>query len=161
MRGRYWLLLFVFTAVITIQGLYGQRNSDEYTALKRYQLPSEAIPMQELTEEEGVYSLQGLPFSGIVFERYPGGQLLRVMYLHDGEQNGPLYLWYPDAKPQMSAYYYKGRLRGRFLGWYANGKVIYDMMIGPKGYSGDMLEDETRLSDDDWGDYEYEGSDND
>lgn len=156
-----WPLLFFFIAATLFQGLYAQSNADEFAALKRYKLPSSATPIEELVEKESSFSLRGQPFSGIAFERYENGQLLRVIHLHKGLQNGPLYLWYPNGTPQMSANYRMGRLRGRFLGWYANGGIIYDMMIGARGYSGDLLDDDSRRGDDDRGDIEGEGTDND
>lgn len=50
-----------------------------------------------------------------------------------------MYLWYPDGDPQMSATYRHGRLNGRFLGWYRNGRIIYDMAINQSGYVGDYF----------------------
>jgi len=156
-----WLMLFFFIAVSASQGLYAQSNSEEFMALKRYQLPSTAIPVQDLVEEDDFYSLQGQPFSGIAYERYDNGQLLRVVHIHKGLQHGPMYLWYPNSNPQMSANYRLGRLQGRFLGWYAHGGVIYDMMIGTNGYSGDLIENDDRVGDDETADTEQEGNDND
>lgn len=156
-----WPLLFFFIAAIASQGLFAQGNSEEFVALKRYTLPSTAIPIQDLVEKDANFSLKGQPFTGIAFERYENGQLLRVVHLHQGLQNGPLYLWYPNGNPQMSANYRMGRLRGRFLGWYANGGTIYDMMIGTNGYNGDILEDDSQRGDDDIDDTEMEGTDND
>jgi hypothetical protein len=72
-----------------------------------------------------------------------------------------MYLWYPNSNPQMSANYRLGRLQGRFLGWYAHGGIIYDMMIGAYGYSGDLLEADDRAGGDDTADTEQEGTDND
>ncbi|HQO47009.1 MAG TPA: hypothetical protein PK617_02855, partial [Candidatus Cloacimonas sp.] len=71
-------------------------------------------------------------------------------------------MWYPDGSPQMSANYVNGYLQGRFLGWYNNGSVIYDLMINKGTYAGDNLmdEDESRASSEiDIG--EREGPDND
>lgn len=156
-----WSLIFFFIAVLASQGLFAQSNAEEIAALRRYRLPSTAIAFQDLVEKESLYSLKGQPFSGIAFERYENGQLLRVMHIHDGRQHGPLYLWYPNGTPQMSANYHMGRLRGRFLGWYANGGIIYDMMISANGYGGSFVEDDSRRGDDETGDTEQEGNDND
>lgn len=158
-RGK-WLLLFFFTVATLNAALFAQRTSEEYVALRRYSLPASAVEIDSLQVLEQVYYRQGSPFSGISFERYPGGMLQRVMHLRDGVKHGPLYIWYPDGSPQMSAWYVQGRLRGRFLGWYANGNVIYDMVIGPGGYNGDFMQDDSRLSDDEPGNYEQEGNDN-
>ena len=155
-----WILFFIFTAINSSLLFAARADSDEYQALKRYDLPSSAVAFNLLDEEDGFFRYEGEPFSGIAFEHYANGNLQRVMYLHQGVQHGPIYIWYPDAKPQMSAHYRQGRLRGRFLGWYANGNVLYDMMIGANGYIGDYMEDDARLYEEEWGDYEQEGNDN-
>ena len=156
-----WPLLFFFIAAIASQGLFAQSNAEEFAALKHYKLPPTAIPIQDLVEKDSSFSLKGQPFSGIAYERYENLQFLRVIHIHQGLQHGPLYLWYPNGNPQMSANYRMGRLHGRFLGWYANGGIIYDMMIGTNGYNGDMLEDDSQRGDDETDDTEREGTDND
>jgi antitoxin component YwqK of YwqJK toxin-antitoxin module len=141
--------------------LPAQSNRDEFNLLKQYELPSHAVELGQLRLEEGVHYQGSEPFSGIAYEAYPNRQLLRVVNLSAGLQHGPMYIWYPDGTPQMSANYRQGRLHGRFLGWYANGGIIYDMVINSGGYAGDFIEDDRAQAAEDTGDAEREGSTSD
>ncbi len=152
------LLLFIFSALFGL--LSAQSNRDEYEVLRHYELPDSAVSISDLSLAEGAYLLDGLPFTGLAFERYTNQKLLRVISLRDGIQHGPMYLWYPDGKPQMSTNYRHGRLHGRFLGWYMTGGIIYDMVINHGAYAGDFIEDETRRLEE-TADAEGEGADSD
>lgn len=154
-----FLLLFIFSAALGI--LAGQSNRDEFNLLKQYNLPESAIEFGRLEQTGETYYLDTKPFSGLAFEHYPNTRLLRVLSLKDGLQHGPMYLWYPDGTPQMSANYRAGRLFGRFLGWYANGGIIYDMVINNGGYAGDYIEDDGARSSEESADSEGETTDND
>lgn len=154
------LLIFVFSLAFT--SVFAQKASEEYLAVKNWQLPADAVPFSELKQNEQVYLYRDKPFTGISYERYPMGQLLRsVSYLH-GKQSGVMMLWYPDGAPQMSANYINGYLHGRFLGWYGNGGVIYDMVLNKGTYSADSLveADDSRASSEAT-ESEGEGPDND
>lgn len=122
--------------------LFAQTNLDEYSVVKYYELPKTAVPFSALTEAEGIWLQDGQPFSGIAYERFANQRLQRVFNLFQGKQQGPSYLWYPDGAPLMSANYRLGALQGRFLGWYQNGGVIYDMVLNHGAYSGDYIDDD-------------------
>jgi antitoxin component YwqK of YwqJK toxin-antitoxin module len=137
---RIALRLLLTLALVSILGLLAaQGNTDEYDLVKTFVLPKTAVPVSELTLSNESWSRDGELFTGIAFERFENGNLSRVLSLFRGLQQGPMYLWYPDGAPQMSAIYRQGRLNGRFLGWYRNGGVIYDMAINQSGYAGDYL----------------------
>lgn len=161
-RDGFAALLLIFFCISLSSRLFAENRSEEYLTVKNWKLPSEAVPETELTLEEGIYSFQGQPFSGIAYSNYPHGQLLRAVSYRHGKQDGPMFLWYPDGTPQMSANYRSGVLHGRFLGWYQNGDMIYDMMINRGTYAGDSLAegDESRAASDSIDD-EREGPDND
>lgn len=131
--------LFALVLVSLVGVLSAQGNKDEYDLVKSFVLPSIAVPVGDLSLENEVWLKDGEPFTGIAFERFENGKLARVLSLFRGLQQGPMYLWYPDGAPQMSATYRQGRLNGRFLGWYRNGGVIYDMAINQSGYAGDYM----------------------
>lgn len=154
------LLIFIFSPCVP--QLYAQVKSEEYQALRNWQLPENAVPFAELIPEGELFTYQGVPFSGIAYNNYPDGKLLRAVSYQKGLQDGPMLLWYPDGAPQMSANYRKGVLHGRFLGWYVNGGMIYDMMINRGTYAGDSLADEDQSRAASEGeDSEREGPDND
>lgn len=142
--------------------MYAQNRSEDYLSVKTWILPADALPASELALQNEIYMYQGAAFSGIAFEHYPNGQLLRVVNYQQGKQNGLMLLWYPDGSPQMSASYRDGSLHGRFLGWYQNGSVIYDMVINKGAYAGDNLsEADSSREAGTQEDSEREGPDND
>lgn len=153
-------LVFVFIATMSISTLAAQSSSDEYLSLKSYQLPQDAVPVSQLQLADSLYTLEGQLFSGVAYERYAKGELKNVIHLYQGQLHGPKYMWYQGFKPAMSANYYQGRVRGRLLGWYVNGQILYDMMIG-KSSSTNMIESDAPQRDDDIYDTEQEGTDND
>jgi len=154
------LLIFVFS--LALATAFAENRSEEYLNLKNWTLPDNAVPLNQLKEGDKITYPDGKPFSGVAFENYPKGRLLRAVYLKDSLKNGLLLLWYPDGSPQMSANYKADVLNGRFLGWYANGSVIYDLMLNNGVYAGDVQldNDESRQATDTQ-DTEREGPDND
>ena len=155
-------ILFIFVFSLALATAFAENRSEEYLSVKNWTMPENAMPLHNLIEGEIITDTAGKPFSGIAYEKYPNGRLLRAMDLKDGEKNGLLLLWYPDGAPQMSAVYRDGILNGRFLGWYANGSVIYDLMLNNGTFAGDVLldDDDSRTSSETI-DSEREGPDND
>ena len=158
--GLRWSLVFIFIAVMSISTLAAQSLSDEYLSLKSYQLPADAVSIKQLQLSDSLYTLEGQLFSGVAYDRYKDKELKSVIHLYQGRLHGPKYMWYQGNKPAMNANYYLGRLRGRLMGWYVNGNLLYDMMIG-KGMSVNMIESDADHLDDDNFDTEQEGTDND
>jgi antitoxin component YwqK of YwqJK toxin-antitoxin module len=152
-------LVFIFGAMLGI--LFAQSNREEYDLVKNYSLPKQAVPVKELAQADSVWLRGSQPFTGFAFDRYNNGQLARIFACKDGLQEGLMYLWYPDGSPQMSANYRLGRLHGRFLGWYLNGGVIYDMVINHSGYAGDYIEDNGARVEEDTPDTDQEGNEQD
>lgn len=154
------LLIFVFSLALAV--VHAENRTEEYLSVKNYVLPANAYPLNQLMENGIITYSNGKAFSGIAFERYPNGRLLRVMDLKDGKKHGILLLWYPDGAAQMSANYREGILHGRFLGWYNNGSVIYDMMLNRGTYAGDsIMDDDDSRAGSDREDSDREGPDND
>lgn len=140
--SRLAALALLLLLVAGIGQLFAQTNPDEYTVVKYYELPPSAVPFNALTQTEDIWLRDGKPFSGIAFERFDNKRLQRVFNLFQGKQQGPSYLWYPTGAPLMSANYRLGALQGRFLGWYQNGGVIYDMVLNHGAYTGDYIDDD-------------------
>jgi antitoxin component YwqK of YwqJK toxin-antitoxin module len=151
--------LLLTLALFSVMGmLAAQGSTDEYELVNTFVLPKIAVPIGEITQENEVWLKDGTLFTGIAYERFENGNLSRVVSLLRGLQQGPMYLWYPDGTPQMSANYRQGRLNGRFLGWYRHGGVIYDMVINQCGFAGDYLSREDSQESDDF--FEPEGDAN-
>ncbi|MFO8145541.1 MAG: hypothetical protein R6T89_07435 [Candidatus Syntrophosphaera sp.] len=134
------VLICLFSLAVGL--LPAQRNSEEYGLVREFVLPRAAIPFSELSLEDELYVKDGHPFTGIAFERFENEKLSRLTSYLKGKQHGPMYLWYPDGSPQMSVNYRQGRINGRFLGWYRNGNVIYDMVINQDGFARDYVSDD-------------------
>lgn len=134
------LLLFIFTMLPG--SLTAQKQGEDYSALKSWQLPASAVAKTDLNIVADLLYQDAEPFTGWAFERYAQGQILEAAKYQNGLLHGPCFLWYPDGSPQMSANYRSGALHGRFLGWYANGNVIYDRYINRGAYAKDNLGDE-------------------
>lgn len=141
--GRGLLLAALWLPALSLSA---QASQDEYRLLKSYETPKNAVSFDELTEVEGRWLRGEIPFTGVAFKRFENGRLQQVFTLQEGLQDGPTYLWYPDGAPLMSANYRAGALQGRFLGWYAHGGVIYDMVLNQGVYSGDNIEDDREQS---------------
>ena len=142
-------------------GLLSAQIVEDYQLLKSYTLPDTAVAASETVEQAGMRLYRGLPFSGITYELYANQRLSRIITWKNGVQDGPSYVWYPGGEPQMSVNYRRGKIHGRFLGWYMHGGILYDMVINDKGYAGDNISDDgSREAGGDVED-EREGSDND
>ena len=142
-------------------GLLSAQIVEDYQFLKAYTLPDTAIAFSETVEQGDLRLYQGLPFSGVTFERYANRRLSRIQSWKNGILDGPSYVWYQGGEPQMSVNYRRGKINGRFLGWYMHGGVLYDMIINDKGYAGDNISDDgSREAGGDTED-EQEGTDND
>ncbi len=50
------------------------------------------------------YNWQGKLFTGLVYERYPNGQLASVFEMEDSKINGAICEWYPSGKLRMEGY---------------------------------------------------------
>lgn len=134
---------------------------EDYQLLKSYTLPDTAIALSETVEQGDLRLYQGSAFSGLTYERYANRRLSRIQSWKNGILDGPSYVWYQGGEPQMSVNYRRGKINGRFLGWYMHGGILYDMIINDKGYAGDNVTDDG--SRDAGGDTEdeQEGTDND
>jgi antitoxin component YwqK of YwqJK toxin-antitoxin module len=71
-------------------------------------------------------------------------------------------LWYPDGEPQLYTNYYQGAPHGRFVGWYTNGRVVYNIVLNRGKLGGDFLYDqEESRREAEVDNTEPEGTDND
>jgi antitoxin component YwqK of YwqJK toxin-antitoxin module len=131
------LLILVFINISCLA--FAQNRSEDYLLAKNWILPNNAIEFHDLKLEKDLHIYQDKPFTGLAYERFASEQLSRAVSYVNGKQDGLMLLWYPDGAPQMSAYYRDGMLNGRFLGWYQNGGVIYDMVLNRGAYMGDNV----------------------
>ncbi|HOD59903.1 MAG TPA: hypothetical protein PKH17_04085 [Candidatus Syntrophosphaera sp.] len=134
--------------------LFSQDISEEYNLLKNYVLPDNATPFNELTLQDSLYLKDGIPFTGIAYDRYENGKLARVVTFYKGIQNGPMYIWYPNGAPQLSTNYRQGKFHGWYIGWYSNGTIFYNMAFNQGKYVGDYQDDNDRRQEQELPEYE-------
>ncbi|HQM79591.1 MAG TPA: hypothetical protein PKV12_02655 [Candidatus Syntrophosphaera sp.] len=134
--------------------LFSQDIGEEYNLLKNYVLPDNAIPFNELTLQDSLYLKDGIPFTGIAYDRYENGKLARVVTFYKGIQNGPMYIWYPNGAPQLSTNYRQGKFHGWYIGWYSNGTIFYNMAFNQGKYVGDYQDDNDRRQEQELPEYE-------
>ena len=139
-KVRQMVLLSIFT--LLFGSLFAQEMAEDYGTLQHWKLPETALLMSDLQLEKEILLLDGKPFEGWAYELYPEGTLLAATQYQKGRLQGKSLMWYSDGKPQMSATYKQGALNGRFLGWYQNGGVIYDRFINLGKYASDNLADQ-------------------
>jgi antitoxin component YwqK of YwqJK toxin-antitoxin module len=64
----------------------------------------------------------GTPVTGPVWEYAPDGRLITVVHYHDGTEDGPARLYYPDGKMRAEKWYKLGVIE-RARWWYPNGQL--------------------------------------
>jgi len=149
--NRMLLLLFF---CISWSLLFSQDISEEYNLLKNYVLPDNATPFNELTLQDSLYLKDGIPFTGIAYDRYENGKLARVVTFYKGIQNGPMYIWYPNGAPQLSTNYRQCKFHGWYIGWYSNGTIFYNMAFNQGKYVGHYQDDNDRRQEQESPEYE-------
>jgi len=136
-------ILLLITAAIFLPHnvLYAQNADEDLQFMKEYKLPQNAVAETELTAQDSLMLKDGKPFTGTAYVRYANNQLQRATQYVNGLKHGTMLVWYPDGKPQLLATYRKGRLNGKFKGWYQFGAVIYDLVLKDNAFVGDQLSD--------------------
>lgn len=76
--------------------------------------------------ESGRHTLQGVPFTGVVFSAWPNGQLESESELRDGLNWGFSRSWYSTGAKLGEAEMRAGVLHGRSREWHKNGEIASD-----------------------------------
>ena len=96
----------------------------------------------------------GVPVEGILYERYPNGNLIYYAYYHKGVPHGQRVHFYPSGKIKSYCIMDEGTIDGEYIEWYENGNVKctknskYGLMIQMKEYDiqGNIVEEKTELN---------------
>ena len=72
------------------------------------------------------------PFSGVLTETYPNGQVKAKTEYYQGRQHGTSWMWYEDGQPLWERHYRNGKKHGAHKGWWPNGqqKFLYHFTDG-------------------------------
>ena len=97
----------------------------------------------------------GVPVDGILYEKYPNGNLCYYSFYHNGIPNGQRVRYYESGKIESSCVMDTGTIDGAYVEWYENGNVRmektckYGLVLSMKRYdeSGNVVEEKTELTD--------------
>jgi antitoxin component YwqK of YwqJK toxin-antitoxin module len=137
MKIKLLFLLLLFTAGWS-GALLAQNLDEEQQTMREYKLPEQSVAETSLVERDSLMQLDGKPFTGTAYSRFPNGQLQNATQYQNGLKQGYMLVWYPDGRPQLMSNYKKGYLNGVFKGWYQFGGVIYNLVMKSGAYSGDQ-----------------------
>ncbi|HNX00218.1 MAG TPA: hypothetical protein PLE74_01995 [Candidatus Cloacimonadota bacterium] len=125
----YSLLRMALLSIILLLPAYIAYALEDDLDIDSYKLPSNAVTLTSLQNNDEHYTVQGKDFTGVAFEKYPNNKALKkVVYIRDGLRNGPTYAWYSQGQKMMYADYKNGKLDGKFYGWYAYGAIMYNLV---------------------------------
>jgi hypothetical protein len=81
------------------------------------------ITSTDVEKRDGLYYLAGqdTPFTGTSKCIFPGGQVLFVVEIRDGNKHGKNTWWYENGSKQSVSNYKNGKLNGKWTQWYENG----------------------------------------
>lgn len=83
------------------------------------------VPIDELKwhEGHGLYTYEGLPFTGITFEMGLSGTLEAETEYRDGLRSGLHREWYPDGSLAAEGTFLAGTTQGTYREWHSNGQL--------------------------------------
>lgn len=85
------------------------------------------VPAEQLEYPgDGLYYLNGSPFTGIAYRLNSNGTLRSELEYRQGLRWGMSKEWYGPEQPKVEAPYFKGVLHGRAREWHRNGQVAED-----------------------------------
>jgi antitoxin component YwqK of YwqJK toxin-antitoxin module len=73
----------------------------------------------------GVLLYTDQPFSGVVEEFYPNGQVKAKTEYRQGREHGTSRMWYEDGRPLWERRYRNGKKHGEHKGWWPNGQLKF------------------------------------
>jgi antitoxin component YwqK of YwqJK toxin-antitoxin module len=80
------------------------------------------------SDSDGIYYLDGKPFTGTAYELYPNGQVSSEVEMIEGIANGAVHEWYPSGKPKLEGY---GKIGERYSWsheWFENGNPKHELV---------------------------------
>jgi len=85
----------------------------------------------------GILFLDEHPYSGIVNEFYPNGNLKSKSENYQGKRHGYYFGWYPSGNRWFERFYTSGIKTGVHLGWFENKQQLFQYQFNNNGmYNG-------------------------
>lgn len=76
-----------------------------------------------LYEDDGMYSHEGIPFSGVACDYFPDGRMRSATQFVNGHQEGVAKEWYSNGQIKFERMYLGDGLHGRSKEWHPNGQL--------------------------------------
>jgi antitoxin component YwqK of YwqJK toxin-antitoxin module len=76
-----------------------------------------------LYEDDGIYSHEGAPFSGVACDVFPNGKVRSEAQFVDGHQEGVAKEWYDNGQIKFERMYLGDGLHGVSKEWHPNGQL--------------------------------------
>jgi antitoxin component YwqK of YwqJK toxin-antitoxin module len=80
------------------------------------------------------------PFSGVLVENFPNGQVKSKTEYRQGKKHGAEWMWYEDGKLYWERSYENGEKHGAHRGWWPNGRQKFLYRFENGTYEGEVLE---------------------
>ncbi len=132
------LLLFknaVFAAfLISFAHCYSKNTEGGAVAPSSVSVDTSMIPMDTISVtadvklNNGIYHVNGKPYSGYLKEVYENGQLKGLMSLTNGMQQGMTHTFFPNGKIRDIRSYKANKSYGRHIGYWENGNQKFDFL---------------------------------
>jgi antitoxin component YwqK of YwqJK toxin-antitoxin module len=104
---------------------------------------------EQLEYDDDINLLNGVPYTGIGYQKYPNGQLEYESIYREGLPEGLQREWFPSGQLKSECHAVRGLGPSKIITWYESGQVqsmaLYDIgiMIEQKewGEDGELLKD--------------------
>ncbi|MEM7369005.1 MAG: membrane-binding protein [Bacteroidota bacterium] len=94
-------------------------QASTHVSLLTYSIPAVDIPLDSLSlhKWEGVWKVNGQPYSGYALQLYPNGLLRTKTGFFNGKKQGPSRAYFPDGKLQHITPYHENLVHGEVKNW--------------------------------------------
>ncbi|MCA6450164.1 MAG: hypothetical protein IM584_08085 [Chitinophagaceae bacterium] len=136
---RFLCLYLLVQAVACRQALTPAKPA---TADQRPSIPAVTVNRGDTSLQlvNGVWFLQGQPFSGSIETRYGSGQLWVIQQVYEGKEEGLMRSYYENGRQQALRFYHLGEKDSVHRGWWPNGQLQYEYHFRNGEYEGDFKE---------------------
>ena len=117
---RFFYISFIFSLMACSFQPEVESSEVVLERIERLEIPSLEIQLQELfyDNQTSQWLKNGKPYSGMVEETFPNGQLKQKFGVLNGKKQDSAYSWFPDGQLLRLEYYHQNKLHGKVKSWY-------------------------------------------
>ncbi len=118
----------IFLGLVGCTASGGEDQSPPSLTVDASMVPADTVAVDEvgLSLDNGIYLLNGTPYSGYVAEKYEDGTTKSVRSLLNGQQHGVSSTFYANGKIRDRRSYKANKSVGRHQGYWENGNPKFD-----------------------------------